>query len=291
MKKFIIYLIKKILIFGIVLIMLDLFYTYIYENKQTIRTKIEFIFQNNDKKYDYIFLGSSRVEFHVNTTLIDKKTGKKSLNLGISGQNLPETFLTLKLLRKQNISAKKYFIQIDEADLIKKSKKNFSSVSYFLPYTKNKEINDHLKEYDLDYFEDTKIPFYRYMNYGYKIGYRELLLKIANKKRMKNFYIGLESLLENDTISNNFKNNYSTELLNEISHFGIEKNIEIIFYTSPYYNVKNDTHFKEVLKKKTIFDYIDSITNPKLFKDADHLNKHGANKFTEMLIRDYNLKN
>ena len=291
MKKFIIYLVKRILIFGIILIVLDFSYTYIYVNKDTIRTKIEYIFQNKGKKYDYIFLGSSRVEFHINTFMIDKETGKKSINFGISGQNLPETFLTLKLLNQQNISAKKFFINIDEADLVEKSKKKFSGVSYFLPYIKNKEINNHLKEYDLDYFKDTKIPFYRYINYGYKIGYRELLLKLGNKKRAKKFYIGLEDVLKTDTISNNFKKKYYTELLNEISLFAKEKKIELIFYTSPYYNVKNEATFKEVLKKENIFPYIDSVTNPKLFKDAGHLNKYGANKFTKMLIRDFNLKN
>ena len=290
MKKFLTYLIVRVLILIAILFLLDITYTKIYTDKKGVRNKIEFIFQNKNKQYDYIFLGSSRVEFHVNTPLINDETGKKSLNLGTSGQNLPETFLALKLLVNQNIKAEKYFIQIDEADLVKSRKKSFSGVSYFLPFIKNEEVKNHLKKYDIDYFEDTQLPFYRYMNYGYKIGYRELLLKIGNKNREKDFYIGLETVMKNDTLSNYFKNKYSTKIVDEILLYGKANKIKLVFYTSPYYNVKNESVFKKVLKENNIFSYTDSITNIELYKDIGHLNKFGATKFTEMLIRDFKLK-
>lgn len=290
MNKFLIYLIKRILVLGIILFILDFSYTYIYINKKGVRTKIEYIFQNKNKQFDYIFFGSSRVEFHINTPLINNETGKKSLNLGTSGQNLPETFLALKLLVSQNIEAKKYFIQIDETDLVKTNKKKFSGESYFLPYIKNKEIKKHLKKYDLDYINDTKIPFYRYMNYGYKIGYRELLLKLGNKNRTKDFYIGLDITLKNDTVTNRFRKKYDTKLINEIALYGKENNLKLIFYTSPYYNVENESNFKKILKENNIYIYIDSITDAKFYKDKGHLNKYGADIFTKMIIRDFKLK-
>jgi len=290
MKKFTTYIAIRVLIIIVLLFILDVVYTNIYINKQGIRNKIEFIFQNKDKQYDLIFLGSSRVEFHVNTPLINKETGKKSLNLGTSGQTLTESFLALKLLIKQNIKAEKYFIQVDESDLIESNKKSFIGASYFMPFIKYPEVEKHLKKYDVDYYGDSKFPFYRYMNYGYKIGYRELLLKIGNKNREKAFYIGLESVMKKDSTSVQFKNKYSSELINEIKEFGKTKKINLILYTSPYYNVKNQDFFKETLKKNDIAYYIDSIKKVKYFKDAGHLNKYGATKFTEMLIRDFELK-
>ena len=291
MKKFTIYIAIRVLIIIVLLFILDVVYTNIYINKKGIRNKIEFIFQNKNKQYDIIFLGSSRVEFHVNTPLINKETGKESLNLGTSGQTLTESFLALKLLIEQNIKAKKYFIQVDESDLIENNKKSFIGASYFMPFTRNSEVEKHLKKYDVDYYKDSKFPFYRYMNYGYKIGYRELLLKIGNKNRKKGFYIGLESIMKKDTTSVQFKNKYSSELINEIQEFGKSKKINLILYTSPYFNVKNQEFFKETLKKNDIAYYIDSIKKVKYFKDAGHLNKYGATKFTEMLIRDFDLKN
>lgn len=291
MKKFSLYIVVHIIIISSLLYFLDFFYTSIYKNNKVIRNKIEFIFQNKNKQYDYIFLGSSRVEFHVNTNLINKKTNKTSLNLGISGQNLTETFLSLKLLNENNLRAKKYFIQVDESDLNKNHKKSFLSASYFMPYINNIEVNKHLKKYDENYFNNSKIPFYRYMNYGYKIGFRELLLKVGNKKRNKEFYIGLETLMTQDTISSVFKNNYSSELIKEIVDYGNSKNINIILYTSPYYNIKNEHKLKETLIKNNIHDYLDSIKKVNFFKDKGHLNKFGANKFTDMLIRDFKLKN
>ena len=53
---------------------------------------------------------------------------------------------------------------------------------------------------------------------------------------------------------------------------------------------KHPSVFKKVLKENNIFSYTDSITNIELYKDIGHLNKFGATKFTEMLIRDFKLK-
>lgn len=291
MKKFVRYISFRFLILIVLLCILDMVYTNIYANKKGIRNKIEFILQNKNKQYDFVFLGSSRVEFHINTPLINSQTGKKSLNLGTSGQTLTESFLTLKLLIEQNIKAEKYFIQVDESDLIETNKKSFIGASYFMPFIKNPEIEKHLKKYDVDYFQDTKIPFYRYMNYGYKIGYRELLLKIGNKNREKGFYIGLETVMKKDTTSVQFKNKYSSEFINEIKEYGKSKEIKLILYTSPYYNVKNQEVFKETLSKNDIAYYIDSIKKVNYFKDGGHLNKFGADKFTKMIIRDFDLNN
>jgi hypothetical protein len=245
---------------------------------------------NKEKKYDYIFLGSSRVEFHVDTDFIKEKIGGVSLNLGISGQYLPETFLLLKLLHQQNITAKKYFIQIDVSDLSLVNKKSFIGASYFMPFIKEPVIDHHLKKYDDSYFLDSNLPFYRYMNYSYKINYRELFLKINKKNRKEAFFIGLNAVHKNEKSTYLFKERYENALLNEMQIFAQKNNLEIIFYTSPYYNPKNTLSFKEFAIENDIKNYVDSVKRVEYFKDSHHLNYLGARIFTSKLIRDFNLK-
>ncbi len=290
MRNFFKYIILRLVVLLLMLFLLDLLFTTIYAKKKGIRNKIEFVFQNSAKKYDYIFLGSSRVEYHVDTELIDKSIQKKSLNMGISGQDITETFLLLKLLINKNFKAKKYFIQLDESDFSLVNEKSFIGASYFMPYVDNDEVKNHLEKYDDDFFLDTKTPFYRYMNYGYKIGYRELLLKINNKTRREKFYIGLKPVLKDNKASYLFKDKYNNHLLNEIKSFAKAKNLELVFFTSPYYNPQKTATYKKFAKNNNIKQYIDSIKNAKYFKDSSHLNYLGARKFTEMFIRDFALE-
>lgn len=290
MKRFFKYIILRIVALVAILFLLDVVFTTIYTKKKGIRNKVEFIFQNEGKTFDYVFLGSSRVEYHVDTDFLNKKNTIESLNLGISGQDLPETFLMLKLLIEQKIKAKKYFIHVDESDLTKVGKKPFTGASYFMPYIKNNEVKNHFKKYDDDFVLDTKMPFYRYMNYGYKIGYRELLLKSSNNTRKENFFIGLKRVLKDESASYVFKDEYKNGLLNEIKTFAKEQNIELVFFTSPYYNSKKITEFQKFAKNNNITHYVDSIKDVKYFKDSHHLNNLGARRFTKMLMRDFDLE-
>lgn len=282
----------RLIILVATLYMLEFLFTSTYQNTKIIRNKIQFVFQNKNAKYDYIFLGSSRVEYHIDTDYIDSISNSKSLNLGISGQDLSETFLTLKLLTNNNIKAKKYFIQIDDNVEIKNSK-SFIGSSYFMPYIFNEYIKNHLVKYDKDYYLDYYIPFYRYINYGYKIGYRELLFTIANKDKANKFYIGLNNTLQNKNETFHFKDKYivNYELLDEIIQFAEENNIDIYFYTAPYYNANNQSHFLKILNDYKVKFYIDSIKDATYFKDVNHLNNKGAKLFTKMIIRDFNLDN
>ena len=290
MRKFLKYIIVRSMLLCCVLFLLEFVYTKVYTSKSNIRNKVEFVFQNSDKRYDYIFLGSSRVEYHVDTNLINEECNVSSLNMGMSGQNLTETFLLLKLLQNENIKSSKYYIQIDENDMVVvNNKKSFIASSYYMPFKGNNEVRNHLEEYDSDYFLDVNVPFFRYMNYGYKIGYRELLLKISNRPRKLGFYIGLEERLKEYDSNLYFKDNYNNTLINKIKIYANRHKLDLIFYTSPYFQAKNSEKFKSFLKENKIFNYLDSLKQMSNFKDETHLNRIGSRKFTKMLIRDFSL--
>ena len=291
MIRFLKYIAIRFILFLILIIFLDLIFTKIYVNTNVIRNKIQYIFKNKNKQFDYVFLGSSRIEFHINTTLIDSISNKNSLNLGISGQGLPETFLMLKLLKDNNIKTNKIFLQVDESALRLTTKKtNLLGASYFMPYINlNSNVKNHMKIYDINYINDAYFPFYKYIKYSPKIGYRELLLTLSGKKRTDNFFIGLEKTFDKKTETYQFVKNYNNLLLNKIKEYSKKNNIQITFYTSPYYNRKDNEEFDLFCKKNNIINYSGAIKNIKYFKDLDHLNSQGANKLTLSIVKDFGL--
>lgn len=291
MKRFLKYITLRFFAIIVVIILLDLLFTFSYTKSTTVRNKVDYIYLNSSAKFDHIFLGSSRVEYHVNTDIIDSVTQTKNLNLGMSGQNLSETFLTLKLLVKNNVSAKKYFIQVDEWDLIGFREKSFIGASYFMPYAHQSIIRDHLKQYNSDYIEDCYIPFYRYLNYGHKIGYRELTSKLIGKDLTFKFYLELNDTIQKDHTGYKFHGEYDDSLLKDIKNFAKENHLNIVFFVAPYYNLINEEPFQKFCKENELISYVDLVKPYYKFKDLDHLNKIGAREFTHHLINDLLTKN
>ena len=291
MIRFLKYITIRLIILFILMIILDLIFTQVYFHTNVIRNKVQYVFKNKNTQFDYIFLGSSRVEFHINTDLIDSITQKKSLNLGISGQSLPENFLMLKLLKDNKIKAKRIFLQVDESNLRSTTeKRNLLGASYFMPYIYlNSSIKNHMKIYDANYKYDAYFPFYRYIKYKPKIGYRELLLTLGGKKRADNFFIGLKTTFDKKNETYQFVKKYNNSLLTKIKEYAKENNIQITLYTSPYYNRKNNQEFDLFCKENNIINYTGSIKSIKYFKDLGHLNNKGARQFTLSIIKNFGL--
>jgi uncharacterized alpha/beta hydrolase family protein len=86
MKKFSYKIVGLLIVIIFSAIILDKVYTHIYLNK-TPRTRASYLIQNKVNDVDYIFLGSSRVQNHINTKLINDLTNKKAINLGVQGAN------------------------------------------------------------------------------------------------------------------------------------------------------------------------------------------------------------
>lgn len=87
MKKFVKYIQKIAILLMVCTFILDFIYTKTYSNCIP-RTKFQYLRLQKNKSFDYIFLGSSRVENSVVSNLIEEKTGKTSINLAMQGSNL-----------------------------------------------------------------------------------------------------------------------------------------------------------------------------------------------------------
>ncbi|NJM79320.1 MAG: hypothetical protein HC854_06315 [Flavobacterium sp.] len=76
MKKFIVFIFKIVAILLVIALSLDVIYTFLY-TKVIDTSKFQFIKKQEDTKFNYVFLGSSRVVNHIHPEVIDSITNKK----------------------------------------------------------------------------------------------------------------------------------------------------------------------------------------------------------------------
>ena len=151
------------------------------------RSKVQFVLQQNPTTYDYVFLGSSRTEFHIDCDLVEQLTGKTCINYGIVGNSFKDTNALVQLLDAQGIKYKNVFIQVDH---------NYNHLDYspnfkarLLPYQKQPAVYDVLKDYEMS-FASKFVPFYNYLLNEHVIGFREVFNLMIGSRPIMNFENG-----------------------------------------------------------------------------------------------------
>lgn len=264
-------------------------YDYVYINNSTPRNKTQHVIQLENQNFDYVFLGSSRVENHINNNLIKQKLNKDVINLGISGANLSDNLLLLKVFI-QNNKCKELWLQLDYMF----NTDNMSDIvgTDILPYIySNNIVSNHIKTYNDDYLYLKYIPFYKYMSSDYKIGFREFYFNLISKKVKYNLKDGFIPK-EGNYVNNNFKLpthiNDQNNSLNEIITICAKEKIKLVLFTAPFSKNTENISYIDSLKSKfpNLKDYSRLFDDNKYFKDKGHLNFEGANLFTETIIQD-----
>jgi hypothetical protein len=289
MRKFVKYLGFIFFVILIILLFLDYSYTKVYENSNP-RTKFQYFRSLKNKKINYIFLGSSRVENTIVTSLIEEKTGKSAVNLGFQASKLGDLYTMLELIKKYNIQTDRIFIQVD---YIFNIEDGYSKVMQYelMPFVNENEIT---KEYFERHFSGEKemyyFPFYRYCHFDAKIGLREFILNIANKetKIIKNK--GFVALQGNSSEHKNGlpiqiydKNKYYDKII----EFTKINNMPVVFFCAPFCKHTKNLIFIKKLKQKIpgLYDFSGLMSDDKMFANCSHLNQNGANYFTRYLIK------
>ncbi len=156
MKKFSIYISILLVSIFVILIGLDSIYTYVFKNG-TPRNKLAYLMSIENKKIDYVFIGSSRVDNTVDAEVIEDITGKTALNLGVQGGKIDDFFMLLQLLKKQNVQTEVIFIQIDYVFNMEGNSEILKS--NLMPYIEESFLSDYIKERSSDYFFFKKRSF------------------------------------------------------------------------------------------------------------------------------------
>jgi hypothetical protein len=285
MKQFIL---KIALFFAVTLFMmllLDLAYTKVYQTSSP-RTKIQFLRTLKDQKIDYIFIGSSRVESGIVPSIIEKKTGKKALNLGFQAAKLHDIYTLLQLVQHYKIKHERIFIQVDYSYNINQASTIFQPE--IIPFMHENEIYDnHLKFDSIHYNQYRYIPFFRYARNDLKLGFREICLNLAKKKTNAVTYQGYSPLYGNAE-KHHFplpdKIHENNQYIKHIQKFCKKNKINVTFYTAPFCQHTTNLGFISQLKTKIpgLYDFSRTVKDENLFQNANHLNDNGAQYFTEI---------
>jgi len=289
MGKFFKYIGFLVIVVIALLYLLDLLYTNTY-TKGLPRNKVSYVLSMKDTSIDYIFLGSSRVDNNIDAAVIESITGKKALNLGIQAAKLNDLFFMLQLLKKQNIKAEIVFIQVDYIYNIGGNSEILKS--YLMPYIEDDVISSYIKERDSNYYKLKYLPFYRYLAYDYKLGFREHFNTFINKKSSLNLANGYDA--KYGTIASTLQAslpktiNKENKTIEKINKFAKKNNIKVVYFMAPFcYDTKNKD-FSQKLKQRIpgLLDYSQLFTDDNYFYNSSHLNDKGAKEFSKRVALD-----
>lgn len=288
MKQFFKYISLVVVLLLLVAGSLDFVYTSIYQQAKP-RTKFQYFRSLTDKKIDYVFLGSSRVENGVNANLIQERTGKSAVNMGFQAAKMSDLYVLLKLIKEYNIQTEKIFVQVDYIYNIENGYSNILQYE-MMPFLRENAVT---KDYFELHFSDDKMlyyfPFYRYCAFDAKIGFRELLMNAAGKatsvEKNKGFN-GLKGVLigQNMPLPNSVKE--SNRYLDQIKAYAKTNKMNVVFYCAPFHPKTQNLSYISGLSTKfdTFYNFSSIFQDDNLFKDYSHLNVKGADAFSEYLI-------
>jgi hypothetical protein len=278
------------------LTILDVLYTTVYTHAFP-RNKTQYILNLKEgEQIDHVFLGSSRVENTIMSSKIEELTGNSALNLGTQSAKLEDINLFIRLLIQKKVLIKRLFVQMDYIYNINSSSDMVRCQA--LPFIrKDSVIHNYLKKVDKDYFKNYYIPFYRYATNDYRLGFREFFSSAINKKSKTNFNDGFIPLY--GAIQNDINSTYtlpksileSNRNIVEIDSLCEAHGIKVTYFCAPFCSGLITNGYLSKLKKQlpNFEDFSSSVTNDSLFQSCGHLNKTGAEVFTEQLVKQLDL--
>jgi len=271
----------------VVSVVLDVLFTTVYHTG-AYRNKLMWVRDMEDTTtVDYVLLGSSRVNYSLQTKLIEAKTGKKGYNLGMNATNVVETRALLEEFLKIR-KTKVVYVQVD----IQYNNHTPDPVGEipWMPFLHETAVHNHFKAYGSQYNTYRYIPFYRYQKFAGRLGARETVASFLGSGYAYEDSKGYMPLYGELTEEDDFVPEQTVEkenlLYKELLVFCKENNIKVYFFTSPYYR------FKGNIEKLATFlphytNFSDSIPERTYYSDQVHLNTGGAKRFTEIFIETY----
>ncbi|WP_269223747.1 hypothetical protein [Flavobacterium sp. IMCC34518] len=288
MKDFLFFVFKILIVTFIIAVVLDLVYSNAFSSSNN-RGKIGYIFNSNPKKYDVVILGSSRANNHFVSQMFEDK-GLKTFNFGMQGSKLFESDLVLKLLLENKNKIKNVIIDVDVT--LRSGKNSEATILKFYPFLKSSSVIKthfrHLPDFNLNYY----IPFYRYLKYETKIGFREMFFCSINKKSKELNYGGYSALEKNkNKLEENLlgANPERSQYYEEIKQICKNNKINLIAVMTPMCeNTKGINYFDKVQKLyPEIHNYENAVKEDKYFSSCGHMNDTGARLFTTQIIKDF----
>ncbi len=216
--------------------------------------------------------------------------GLKAFNYGMSGGHLFEASLLLKLMIERKYVIKNVIL---ETDLNLSNEERAEGIAAkFLPYIHNSEITKNHFLAEKDFKKLYYIPFYRYVAFESRIGFREMFFNGIHKKTNHLLNMGYSPLgngrgnMKNDiTNLKPLRNKY----FEEIKQICEDNKINLIAVMTPMCsNTKGLNYFEKVKQLyPEIHNYEKAVEGDQFFSSCGHLNDTGARLFTSVIIKDF----
>jgi len=288
MKKFAFFIARLILITVLSAVLLDVLYTAAFLNSPD-RNKIEYVYNSKNKNFDVVFMGSSRTQNHMVAKLFNNK-GIKAYNFGMSGSKLDETALLLKLMIERNYKIKNLILDVDLN--LNSNSTSKATKALYMPYLHcSGTIRNHYKD-SPSYNKLLYIPFYRYIEYDAKIGFREMYYSLTHKKTnaLDNFgYFPLKGKGRNMGYDLSDYSPKPNKGYDEIKSICKKNNIHLIAIATPMCReCDSDNYFNTIQSiYPEVFNYENKVTNDSDFASCGHMNVEGATLFTNIILNDF----
>ena len=290
MKKFLLFALKTLVLTIVIAVVLDFIYTAVYLQASN-RSKIDQIYNSKNENYDVVILGSSRANNHFVAQMFEDK-GLRAFNYGMSGGHLFEASMLLKLMEERHYKIKNVIL---EADLNLSNEHRAEGIAaQFLPYLHNSETIKKHFEQEEDFKELYYIPFYRYIKFDERIGFREMFFNVIHKRTSNLDNLGYYPLGKKPNA--NMKNNIvnlkplvHNQYYEEIKQICKDNNINFIAVMTPMCeNTKGINYFDKVQKLyPEIHNYENVVVEDQYFSSCGHLNNTGARLFTARILKDF----
>jgi hypothetical protein len=290
MKKFLLFILKILILTIVIAVVLDLLYTVVYLQSNK-REKIDYVYNSKARNYDVVFLGSSRANNHFVAQMFEDK-GLKAFNYGISGSHLFESALLLKLMEERHYKIKNLILEVD-LNLSNESRSD-GITAKVVPYIHDSEIvKQHLLK-EKDFYSWYFIPFYRYINFDSRIGFREIYNTLIQKHTSNLDNLGYYALGKKPNA--NMKNNIvklnplpHNKYYEEIKQICKANKINLIAIMTPMCeNVKGINYFEKVQQLyPEIHNYENVVVEDQYFSSCGHMNDTGARLFTARILKDF----
>lgn len=263
---------------------------------------------NGKVNSDIVVYGSSRAMVHMDPAIISDSMNASCYNLGINGHNFWLSYLRHKELLKFNKKPKLIIYSVDIFTLTKRP--DLFNSDQFLPYMlNNKDIEEATRDYKGFSYYDYHLPLLRYVGKYKTIGgiFKYMIKPTASDSGRYRGYSSQDHLWNDDLARakrkfSDFRVDLDPVSINLFERFISEcktEGIALVFVYTPEYIegqefVKNRNEilgkFQELADKYNLqfLDYsADSISfDKKYFYNASHLNKNGAELFTNKLVQD-----
>ncbi len=245
-KQFII----KISIFSVTILLsltlLDNFYTkYVFSHKNLCE-KSDWILNHHDENFDFAFIGNSRVLHMIDINVIEKKTRRKGINLGLRGANFSENYLVLDQFLKSSNKIKNLIVEVNMHNLNADKQLEYPFHDYnYIHLLKDSITREVFYDNEPNYkmFLWKYLPFVRYMEFSNHFSLYKILKGGFECKTSDDFDASKGSKIFNEKVFKTEKQNYvywtfnenDKNYLNKIIDLAMNKNINLIFYTGPIY--------------------------------------------------------